>query len=149
MQTKNNYHIEWEVKGMYGIPVESGMGVFNGDVGIIKKINKFTELITVEFDDMREVDYSYKDAEELEHAYAITIHKSQGSEYPGVVMPILSGPEMLMTRNLLYTAVTRAKKCVTIVGDEKMFERMVYNDTEKVRYTGLAECIIELVEEGR
>ena len=149
MQTKNNYHIEWEVKGMYGIPVESGMGVFNGDVGIIKKINKFTELITVEFDDMREVDYSYKDAEELEHAYAITIHKSQGSEYPGVVMPILSGPEMLMTRNLLYTAVTRAKKCVTIVGDEKMFERMVYNDTEKVRYTGLAECIIDLVEEGR
>ena len=146
MQTKNNYQLEWEIKGKYGIPVDSGLGVFNGDVGIIKNINSFTETITVEFDDNREVDYTFKESEELEHAYAMTIHKSQGSEYPGVVMPILSGPEMLMTRNLLYTAVTRAKKCVTIVGDEKMFEKMICNDMERVRYTGLTWCINDIAE---
>ena len=143
MQTKNNYQLEWEIKGKYGIPVDSGLGVFNGDVGIIKNINSFTETITVEFDDGREVDYTYKDADELEHAYAMTIHKSQGSEYPGVVMPILSGPEMLMTRNLLYTGVTRAKYCVILIGSERTLQYMINNDTVQRRYTSLAERIEE------
>ncbi|MCR4591289.1 MAG: ATP-dependent RecD-like DNA helicase [Lachnospiraceae bacterium] len=149
MQIKNNYRLEWEVTGKYNIPVDAGVGVFNGDMGIIKSINTFAELITVEFDEGRCVDYTYKDAEELEHAYAVTIHKSQGSEYPGVVIPLLSGPEMLMTRNLLYTAVTRARKCVTIVGDERTFERMVHNDTERVRYTGLGYAIKNVLEERK
>ncbi len=149
MQIKNNYRLEWEITGRYNIPVDAGAGVFNGDMGIIKSINTFAELITVEFDEGRCVDYTYKDAEELEHAYAVTIHKSQGSEYPGVVIPLLSGPEMLMTRNLLYTAVTRARKCVTIVGDERTFERMIRNDMEKVRYTGLGYCIKNVIEERK
>ncbi|MBR5337145.1 MAG: ATP-dependent RecD-like DNA helicase [Lachnospiraceae bacterium] len=149
MQTKNNYRLEWEITGPYNIPVDAGVGVFNGDMGIIKTVNTYAELITVEFDDGRCVDYTYKDAEELEHAYAVTIHKSQGSEYPGVVIPLLSGPEMLMTRNLLYTAVTRARRCVTIVGDEKTFEKMIYNDTERVRYTGLCRSIRDVMTERR
>ena len=149
MQIKNNYQLEWEITGKYNIPVDAGVGVFNGDMGIIKTINTFAELITVEFDDGRCIDYTYKDAEELEHAYAVTIHKSQGSEYPGVILPLLSGPEMLMTRNLLYTAVTRARKCVTVVGDERTFERMICNDAEKVRYTGLRYCMLEVWKERR
>ena len=149
MQVKNNYRLEWEVIGPYSIPTDAGVGVFNGDIGTILTINTFAELITVEFDEGRRVDYTYKDAEELEHAYAVTIHKSQGSEYPGVIIPLLSGPEMLMTRNLLYTAITRARKCVTIVGDETTFERMIYNDVEKVRYTGLDKCIKAVREERR
>lgn len=148
MQVKNNYQLGWVITGKYNIPVEEGLGVFNGDMGIIKSINSFAEIILVEFDDKKEVEYTFKDAEELEHAYAVTIHKSQGSEYPGVIMPLLSGPEMLMTRNLLYTAVTRAKQCVTIVGSEKTFESMVHNDLEAERYTGLSKCIVE-VNEGR
>ncbi|MBE6014903.1 MAG: ATP-dependent RecD-like DNA helicase [Lachnospiraceae bacterium] len=147
MQTKNNYQLEWEICGKYNIPLDAGLGVFNGDMGIITAVNTFSEIITVEFDDGRCVDYSYKDAEELEHAYAVTIHKSQGSEYPGIIVPVLSGPEMLMTRNLLYTAVTRAKKCVALVGDERMFTNMIYNDMEKVRYTGLNHCIIDVFRE--
>lgn len=137
MQIKNNYQTEWEVRGKYGIPVEKGVGVFNGDTGILREINTFAETITVEFDEARFVEYSFKQLDELELAYAITIHKSQGSEYPAVVIPLLSGPRMLMNRNLLYTAVTRARKCVTLVGDENTFWEMEKNQMEQSRYTTL------------
>ncbi len=144
MQIKNNYQIEWEVKNRYGIAVERGMGIFNGDMGVIRSIREITELMTVEFDEGRIVEYPFKMLEELELAYAITIHKSQGSEYPAVVIPLLSGPKMLMNRNLLYTAVTRAKKCVTLVGDEQTFEYMAFNKSEQKRFSGLKERILEL-----
>ena len=137
MQNKNNYQLEWEIRGLYGIPVEKGVGVFNGDTGIIKEINTFAETITVEFDERRFVEYSFKQLEELELAYAITIHKAQGSEYPAVIIPLLAGPKMLMNRNLLYPAVTRARKCVTLVGDEKVFAEMENNKMEQSRYTTL------------
>lgn len=137
MQIKNNYQLEWEIRGLYGIPVEKGVGVFNGDTGIIKEINTFAETITVEFDERRFVEYAFKQLEELELAYAITIHKAQGSEYPAVIIPLLAGPKMLMNRNLLYTAVTRARKCVTLVGDEKVFAEMENNKMEQSRYTTL------------
>ncbi len=107
MQIKNNYQIEWEIRGLYGIPVEKGVGVFNGDTGILREINTFAETVTVEFDERKFVEYSFKQLDELELAYAITIHKAQGSEYPAVIIPLLGGPKMLMNRNLLYTAVTR------------------------------------------
>lgn len=143
MQTKNNYQLEWEIRSRYGLPIDKGMGVFNGDMGMITQINEFAQTMTVEFEEGRVVEYSFKNLEELEHAYAITIHKSQGSEYPAVVIPLLSGPRMLMNRNLLYTAVTRAKKCVTLVGDETVFEQMQHNVTEQVRYSALIDRIRE------
>ena len=148
MQIKNNYQIEWETRNKYGIPVDSGAGVFNGDIGIIREINTFAEELTVEFDEGKMVDYSFKQLEELELAYAITIHKSQGSEYPAVVIPLLSGPRMLMNRNLLYTAVTRAKKCVTIVGDDTTFEQMIENNSQQRRYSGLKDRLLENKEEA-
>lgn len=143
MQIKNNYQAEWEIRGKYGIPVERGLGIFNGDMGIVREINHYAEQMTVEFDEGRFVDYSFKQLEELELAYAITIHKSQGSEYPAVVIPLLSGPRMLMNRNLLYTAVTRAKSCVTLVGSPQVFYQMVDNQFEQKRYTTLRERICE------
>ncbi len=146
MQIKNNYQIEWETRNRYGIPVDSGTGVFNGDIGIIREINQFAEELTVEFDEGRMVDYSFKQLEELELAYAITIHKSQGSEYPAVVIPIHSGPRMLMTRNLIYTAVTRARSCVCLVGIPETFQGMVDNETEQRRYTGLRVRLQEIME---
>ena len=146
MQVKNNYQLEWEIRGRYGIPMEKGLGIFNGDMGIIREINKQTERVTVEFDEQRMVEYPYSGLEELELAYAVTIHKSQGSEYPAVVIPLLSGPKMLMTRNLLYTAVTRAKQCVTLVGDPYAFSQMEANTVEQKRYTALADRIRELSE---
>lgn len=146
MQIKNNYQIEWEIRNRYGIPVDSGTGVFNGDIGIIRDINQFAEELTVEFDEGKMVEYTFKQLEELELAYAITIHKSQGSEYPAVVIPIHSGPKMLMTRNLIYTAVTRAKNCVCLVGIPEMFQNMVNNEMEQRRYTGLKNRIRELAE---
>ena len=141
MQTKNNYQIEWEISGTYGIAVERGLGVFNGDMGIIREINEYAQTMTVEFDEGRRVAYSMKNLEELELAYAVTIHKSQGSEYPAVVIPLLNGPRMLMNRNLLYTAVTRARKCVALVGDERTFYGMVENARQQERYSGLVEEI--------
>lgn len=144
MQTKNNYQIEWQVLSHYGIPVEKGMGVFNGDMGIVKEINTFSETMTVEYEEGKTVEYPFKQLDELELAYAITVHKAQGSEYPAVVMPLLSGPRMLMNRNLLYTAITRAKKCVTLVGDDVFFQQMIENVSEKRRYTGLKERLQEL-----
>ncbi len=146
MQIKNNYQIQWEKRGRYGIPIEKGDGVFNGDMGIVREINTFSELLTVEFDDCRFVEYSFKQLDELELAYAITIHKAQGSEYPAVVIPLLNGPRMLMNRNLLYTAVTRARKCVTLVGSPNTFYQMVENEFEQKRYTTLKERIRELNE---
>lgn len=144
MQIKNNYQMEWEVRNKYGIAVNKGMGIFNGDMGIIKEINHFAEEIRVEFEEGRSVTYTFKQLDEIELAYAITIHKSQGSEYPAVVMPLLTGPRMLMNRNLLYTAVTRAKKCVTIVGSEDTFQSMIENESEQKRYSGLTERILDI-----
>lgn len=146
MQIKNNYQIEWETRNRYGIPVDSGAGVFNGDIGIIREINTFAEELTVEFDEGKMVDYSFKQLEELELAYAITIHKSQGSEYPAVVIPVYSGPRMLMTRNLIYTAVTRARACVCLVGIPEMLQAMVDNEVEQRRYTGLQIRIQEVMK---
>ena len=146
MQIKNNYQIEWETRNRYGIPVDSGAGVFNGDIGIIREINTFAEELTVEFDEGKMVDYSFKQLEELELAYAITMHKSQGSEYPAVVIPVYSGPRMLMTRNLIYTAVTRARACVCLVGIPEMLQAMVDNEVEQRRYTGLKIRIQEVMK---
>ena len=143
MQIKNNYQIEWEIRTKFGLCVDKGMGIFNGDTGIIEEINDFAETMTISFDEGRKVEYPFKLLEELELAYAVTIHKSQGSEYPAVVIPLLSGPRMLMNRNLLYTAVTRAKKCVTIVGDEQTFYEMIQNNSQQRRYSGLRDRIVE------
>lgn len=143
MQIKNNYQIEWEVRGRYGIPVDKGQGIFNGDMGIIREINSFAQQLTVEFDDHRFVEYPFTLLDELELAYAVTVHKAQGSEYPAVVIPLLPGPQMLMNRNLLYTAVTRAKSCVTLVGREDVFNQMIDNTFEQKRYTTLKERIRE------
>lgn len=143
MQIKNNYQLEWEIRSKYGLCIDKGTGVFNGDTGIIEEINDFAETVTVCFDEGRMVEYPYKLLEELELAYAVTIHKSQGSEYPAVVIPLLSGPRMLMNRNLLYTAVTRAKKCVTIVGNDTTFEQMIANNSQLKRYSGLRDRLVE------
>ena len=145
MQTKNNYQLEWEICTKFGLTVDKGMGIFNGDMGIITEINDFAETMTAEFDEGRKVEYSYKLLDELELAYAITIHKSQGSEYPAVVIPLLSGPSMLMNRNLLYTAVTRARKCVTLVGNDTTFNQMIQNTSQQKRYSGLCDRIRESV----
>ena len=143
MQVRNNYQLEWEIRGRYGIPIEKGVGVFNGDTGIIKTINEFAETAEVEFEDGRWAEYSFKQLDELELAYAVTIHKSQGSEYPAVIIPLLSGPRMLMNRNLLYTAVTRARKCVTVVGSEETFREMIRNEKQQRRYSSLDRRIQE------
>jgi len=142
MQIRNDYQLEWEVTGNYNIAIEKGVGVFNGDVGIIKDINDWAKTITVEYEEGRKVVYPFASLDELELAYAITIHKSQGSEYPAVVMPIMEGPKMLMNRNILYTAITRAKKCVTMVGDANVFYSMVDNTSQAKRYSGL-RCRID------
>lgn len=146
MQIRNDYQLEWEIRGKYGIPVEKGIGVFNGDMGIVKEINTFAETMTVVYEENRYVEYTFKQLEELELAYAVTIHKSQGSEYPAVILPLLGGPRMLLSRNLLYTAVTRARKCVTVVGSEVTFHEMIHNKQEKSRYTSLNERIQEIQE---
>ena len=143
MQIKNNYKIEWKVVNKKGFSVEEGLGVFNGDMGVIRKINTFTEKVTVVFDENRQVEYPFSNLDELELAYAITIHKSQGSEYPAVVLPLLSGPSILCNRNLLYTAVTRAQRCVAIIGRQTMVEQMIRNESEQKRYTGLRDCLME------
>ena len=143
MQVRNNYQLEWEIRGRYGIPIEKVVGVFNGDTGIIKTINEFAETAEVEFEDGRWAEYSFKQLDELELAYAVTIHKSQGSEYPAVIIPLLSGPRMLMNRNLLYTAVTRARKCVTVVGSEETFRDMIRNEKQQRRYSSLDQRIQE------
>lgn len=144
MQIKNNYQMEWEIRNDYGVPLDAGVGIFNGDMGMIKEMNLFAENLTVEFDDGKLVEYTFKQLEELELSYAITIHKSQGSEYPAVIIPLYSGPQMLMTRNLIYTAVTRARKCVCLVGVPETFWGMAANQLEQKRYSGLRDRICEI-----
>ncbi|MBR6537207.1 MAG: ATP-dependent RecD-like DNA helicase [Lachnospiraceae bacterium] len=144
MQIKNNYQTEWEIRSRYGIPMESGTGVFNGDCGTITEINFFSERLSVCFDEGRIAEYPFSQLDELELAYAATIHKSQGSEYPAVVLPLLSGPRLLMNRNLLYTAVTRAKQCVMIVGNAATVWAMIENTDEMKRYSGLGRHLEEM-----
>ena len=144
MQIRNNYQITWEVRSSYGTVIRQGSGIFNGDCGVIREVNEFAETLTVEFDESRMVEYPFAGLDELELAYAITIHKSQGSEYPAVVLPLMTGPRMLLNRNLLYTAVTRAKQLVAIVGSEQTVEAMIENESEMKRYSGLCDCILEM-----
>ena len=146
MQTKNNYQLEWEIVSKYNIPIDKGMGVFNGDIGTILAIDNVNREMCVEFDDKKKVTYNYENLEELELAYAITIHKSQGSEYPAIVLPVLTGPRLLFNRNLLYTAITRAKQCVTLVGSKEMIEKMIENVSEYERFTGLDAAIKQMEE---
>ena len=143
MQIKNNYQLEWEICTRFGLMVDKGMGVFNGDMGVISEINEYKETVEVEYDEGRKVKYGFDMVDELELAYAITVHKSQGSEYPAVILPLLPGPKLLYSRNLLYTAVTRAKKCLTIIGSDATFQEMIRNKSEQERYTSLAERIGE------
>lgn len=145
MQIKNNYQLEWEVRSKYGIPVDKGTGVFNGDIGVIKTINEYASSVDVEFDEGKIVTYSFAGLDELELSYAITIHKSQGSEYPAVILPLLTGPRMLFNRNLLYTAITRAKSCVTILGSSTTLKNMIANESENKRFTALKDRICEVM----
>ena len=145
MQVKNNYQLEWEIVSRYGIPVDRGTGVFNGDMGRIREINEAASCLVVEYDEQKRVTYPFAMLEELELSYAVTIHKSQGSEYPAVILPLLTGPRMLFNRNLLYTAITRAKSCVTILGSSDTVRSMIENVSENKRYTALAERIQEIL----
>ena len=144
MQIKNNYRLEWEIVSRNGIPIDGGVGVFNGDTGIIKEINRLNETMIVEYDGQRRVTYPFSGIDELEHAFAVTIHKSQGSEYPAVVIPLLNGPRMLFNRNLLYTGVTRAKNCVVLLGSRDKVNEMIDNTDEHLRYTGLDHQIKQM-----
>ena len=144
MQTRNNYNIEWEKRGNFNMPIDRGMGIFNGDFGRIEEIDTRSATMTVCFDDARTVEYPFTELEDLELAYAITVHKSQGSEYPAVILPILTGPSGLFNRNLLYTAVTRARNCVVILGSRDGVDRMIANVRRTRRYTGLRERILEI-----
>ncbi len=146
MQIRNNYQIEWEVRGRFGMVLRKGTGVFNGDIGRVSEINTYTQRVTILFDEGRYVEYTYAELEELELAYAVTIHKSQGSEYPAVVLPLIEGPRMLMNRNLLYTAVTRAKSCVVILGDPQVFFAMIDNTTQQRRFSTLALRLRQVAE---
>ncbi|MBM6948836.1 ATP-dependent RecD-like DNA helicase [Mordavella massiliensis] len=148
MQIRNNYQLEWEISTRYGMTVDKGVGIFNGDMGIVRAINTYEETLQVEYDEHRVVTYPFELLDELELAYAITIHKSQGSEYPAAVIPLLAGPRQLYNRNLLYTAVTRARKCVTIVGSEAVFQGMIDNDREQDRNTSLCDRIRELCQDS-
>ncbi len=148
MQIHNNYQAEWEVQGKHGITVEKGLGIFNGDMGVVKEINTVMKELVVEFDEGRRVVYPFSDLDDLEHAYAITIHKSQGSEYPAVILPLLGGPRMLLNRNLLYTAVTRAQKCVVVLGNRETIDTMIENEEQLKRYTGLMDRIREVAVAG-
>ena len=144
MQIRNNYRLEWEVTGQYGIVADKGIGIFNGDMGVIGRIDDYSEICEVIYEDDHRVRYPFSDLDELELAYAVTIHKSQGSEYPAVVIPLLTGPKQLFNRNILYTAVTRAKKCVVIVGSRNTVSHMTENAEQLKRYTSLDEALREM-----
>lgn len=152
MQIKNNYQQEWKIYGVSktgngkGYVIDEGVGVFNGDMGVITEISDYDEELTILFDDGRESVYNYKELDQLEHAFAVTIHKSQGSEYPAVIIPLLGGNRKLMNRNLIYTAITRARQLVIIVGDVNLVNQMIDNSEEQKRYTSLAFRIEELNE---
>ena len=139
MQIQNNYDKRFDVKGEAKQNIE---GVYNGDIGYIQKIDNVNKELTVLFDDVREISYDFDELDELELAYATTIHKSQGSEFDYVVLPLYTGYPKLFTRNLLYTAMTRAKKMLVIVGSKKMIEYMVDNVDSKNRMTGLKDKLI-------
>ena len=151
MQIKNNYKLLWEIVSRYQIPIDSGMGVFNGDMGVVTEINEYAEYLVVEYDEHKRVQYPFSQLDELELAYAITIHKSQGSEYPAIVLPIMSGPRMLLNRNLLYTAVTRAKSCVMILGSSDTIQLMISNANEQKRFAALKDRLLEMfqIRDGR
>jgi len=138
MQIKNNYQLEWEIVNCFNLPIDRGMGVFNGDMGIILSINEYAQTLTVEYEDNKRVVYHFSQLDELELAYAVTIHKAQGSEYPAVVMPLLGGPRQLLNRNLLYTGITRAKRCVTILGSEETVGVMIQNGNAA---SGIRDCL--------
>lgn len=151
MQIKNNYRREWKIysdtekaKNGQGYVIDEGVGIFNGDMGIIEEISHYDEELKVLFDDGRMAVYTFANLDELEHAFAVTIHKSQGSEYPAVVVPLLTGTKKLLNRNLLYTAITRAKRMVVIVGNIGLVNQMIDNMEEQKRYTTLAHRIQEL-----
>lgn len=144
MQIKNNYQKEWYIYNEKHFPVDKGLGVYNGDIGVIKEIDMFSESFTICFDDGKVSKYEFSEFNEIELAYAITVHKSQGSEYPAVIIPIYKGPAMLMNRNLIYTAITRAKRCVVLVGVPEAFYTMIQNTKEMARYTGLKSRMLEL-----
>lgn len=143
MQIKNNYGIGWKRK-VYGKKEEEGEGIFNGDIGTILRIDNVLKSVRIIFDDERVADYNISGLEEIDLAYCISIHKSQGSEFSCVVLPLMNGPIMLMTRNILYTAVTRARSNVYILGSSRCLEGMVQNTREKRRYSGLAFFLREL-----
>ncbi|MBR5116868.1 MAG: ATP-dependent RecD-like DNA helicase, partial [Lachnospiraceae bacterium] len=144
MQTKNDYNAVWEIRGYHGIVIEQGEGIFNGDLGTITGIDRTAEELTVRFDEGKTVRIPFSETDNLDLAYAMTIHKSQGSEYPAVLLPLLGGPRMLLNRNLLYTAVTRAKSCVVVLGSRETVREMVGNINEMRRNTGLVKRIHEL-----
>lgn len=138
MQIANNYRIEWKRLSDFGF-AEEGLGIFNGDMGYIKEIDEDMGRLTAVFDGDKIVEYDFVTLDELELGYAISIHKSQGSEFPAVILPLAWGPPQLMTRNLLYTAVTRAKEIVVIVGHESSIKKMIQNNHISRRYSGLKE----------
>lgn len=147
MQTRNNYQMEWEIPGNFGMPIEKGAGVFNGDFGVIADVDTELAELIVRFDEDKVVHYPFTQLEDLELAYAITVHKSQGSEYPAVILPLLSGPSGLFNRNLLYTAITRARKCVVILGERETIAQMEQNISQNTRYSGLKDRILEMKQE--
>ena len=147
MQTRNNYQMEWEIPGNFGMPIEKGTGVFNGDFGVIAEVDTELAELIVRFDEDKVVHYPFTQLEDLELAYAITVHKSQGSEYPAVILPLLSGPSGLFNRNLLYTAITRARKCVVILGEREIIAQMEQNISQYTRYSGLKDRILEMKQE--
>lgn len=144
MQTRNDYQMEWKIYSVMGGVVEEGSGIFNGDIGVIEDINDFEECITIRFDEEKIVKYPYPSLEGLDLAYAMTVHKSQGSEYPVVILPLYDAGNRLLTRNLLYTAITRAKNYVVLVGEERIVETMIANNFEQSRYSGLTQAIEEM-----
>ena len=136
MQTKNNYEVEW-----YRDDDTEGTGIFNGDIGVIESIDIAAQIMEIRFED-KHVPYEFSNLDELDHAYAITVHKSQGCEYPFVIIPLYNAPPMLLTRNLFYTAVTRAKRMVILVGKSDISETMVKNSHVGERYTGLKKRLL-------
>lgn len=144
MQIRNNYNLEWI---SYENPrhLEEGKGVFNGDLGYILKIDEDFNVLTVRFDDNKEVEYDFKELDELQLSYATTIHKSQGSEFPVVIIPIDWGPPMLLTRNLIYTGITRARDLVVLVGNPKYLKMMIDNNMIMKRYSTLSDKMKSLV----
>ena len=146
MQIKNDYEMEWKLI-RNNIVTDKGTGIYNGDEGFITYIDNDSKFMEVVFDENKVVHYDFAQLDKLELSYAVTIHKSQGSEYRAVILPLLNGPEMLMTRNLLYTGVTRAKKCVCIVGRKETFSAMIANEDQHRRYSGLKWQLVNYYNE--